>query len=115
MASSKRLAAAFAEEKNEEGQEQNLKRQKLANVSSEETSPDLTIKTANNPKATTEESAFPVNVKAKMPDVPLADKYRGGEFLFVRECYVEYYSKVEALLDEKKKQCVTVTGTPGTL
>ncbi|KAG1703594.1 hypothetical protein DVH05_016910 [Phytophthora capsici] len=115
MSSRKRLAAVFAEEKNEEGQEQNLKRQKLANDRSEETSPDLTIKTANNPKATTEESAFPVNFKAKMPDVPLADDYRGGEFFFVRECYAGYYSKVEALLVEKKKQCVTVTGTPGTL
>ncbi|KAG1709900.1 hypothetical protein DVH05_016914 [Phytophthora capsici] len=112
MASSKRLAAAFAEEKNEEGQEQNLKRQKLANDRSEETSPDLTD---NNPKATTEKNDTPVNVKAKIPDVPLADEYRGGEFFFVRECYVEYYSKVEALLVLEKKQCVTVTGTPGTL
>ncbi|KAL3663422.1 hypothetical protein V7S43_011827 [Phytophthora oleae] len=48
-----------------------------------------------------------------MPDVPLADKYEGGEFFFVRECYAEYYSKVEALLVEEKKSCVTVTGTPG--
>ncbi|KAG1704540.1 hypothetical protein DVH05_005471 [Phytophthora capsici] len=70
---------------------------------------------ANNLQATTEINGIPVNVKAKMPDVPLADEYTGGEFFFVRKCYAEYYLKVEAALVEKMKQCVTVTGTPGTL
>ncbi|EEY53998.1 uncharacterized protein PITG_07683 [Phytophthora infestans T30-4] len=54
-----------------------------------------------------------VEIRCKVPDVPLATEYSGGEFYFVRACYDVYYKKVEDLLLNDKKQCVTVTGTPG--
>eukprot|EP00644_Phytophthora_capsici_P004982 jgi/Phyca11/96579/e_gw1.1.388.1 len=107
MTSDKHPLPATAED--EGGQQQNVKRQKFefSDASSEEESPVGAIKTVK------QNGGISVNVKAKIPDVPLADKYRGGEFFFVRECYAEYYSKVEALLVEKEEECVTVTGTPG--
>ncbi|KAI9983773.1 hypothetical protein PInf_007848 [Phytophthora infestans] len=54
-----------------------------------------------------------VEIRCKVPNVPLATEYSGGEFYFVRACYDVYYKKVEDLLLNDKKQCVTVTGTPG--
>ncbi|KAI9981203.1 hypothetical protein PInf_008847 [Phytophthora infestans] len=54
-----------------------------------------------------------VKIRYKVPDVPLATEYNGGEFYFVRGCYDVYYKKVEDRLLNDKKKCVTVTGTPG--
>ncbi|KAG1703597.1 hypothetical protein DVH05_016912 [Phytophthora capsici] len=117
MASDKRpiAATAFADGEDEEGQQQNRKRQKVASSddgSEEESDDDSEEEKESSPVKAVN---IPVKVKAKMPDVPLADDYTGGEFFFVRECYAEYYSNVEAALVEKKRECVTVTGTPGTL
>ncbi|KAK1943307.1 hypothetical protein P3T76_004703 [Phytophthora citrophthora] len=78
-----------------------------------EQSPLVTINSAKSQNAICKIRDIPVNVKAKLPDdIPLADTYKGGEFVFVRKCYAEYYLKVEDLLVEKDETCVTVTGTP---
>ncbi|EEY53999.1 uncharacterized protein PITG_07685 [Phytophthora infestans T30-4] len=67
----------------------------------------------NSPAISGKEDNFDVEIRCKVPDVPLATEYNGGEFYFVRACYDVYYKKVEDLLLNDNKQCVTVTGTPG--
>ncbi|KAI9983775.1 hypothetical protein PInf_007850 [Phytophthora infestans] len=67
----------------------------------------------NSPAVSGKEDNFDVEIRCKVPDVPLVTKYRGGEFYFVRACYKSYYVMVEDLLLKDGKECVTVTGTPG--
>ena len=55
----------------------------------------------------------PSNEGIQLPSVPLVYEYKGGENIYVRECYDEYFKIIEKPLLVDSMRCVTVTGTPG--